>query len=87
LWAVVYRQDLVQRVVDDLATAGQVVLMIRNPDRARAPLVQVTAAGQLTLKPWCVDRTRIVPSCSTMRPSTPTISMQPDAFSGHLLPF
>jgi DNA-binding MarR family transcriptional regulator len=39
----------VQRVVDDLATAGQVEL-IRNPDHARAPLVQVTAAGQLTLK-------------------------------------
>ncbi len=39
----------VQRVVDDLATAGQVEL-IRNPDHARAPLVQVTAAGQITLK-------------------------------------
>ena len=39
----------VQRVVDDLATAGQVEL-IRNPDHARAPLVQVTAVGQLTLK-------------------------------------
>ena len=52
-WHVLRRLGLarqsVHRVVDDLATAEQVEL-IRNPDHARAPLVQVTAAGQLTLR-------------------------------------
>ena len=38
----------VQRVVDDLAAAGQVALR-PNPDHARAPLVEITADGAATL--------------------------------------
>ncbi|TFV65088.1 UNVERIFIED_ORG: MarR family transcriptional regulator [Bacillus sp. AZ43] len=38
----------VQRVVDDLARAGQVVLA-PNPDHARAPLVVLTDTGRDTL--------------------------------------
>ena len=39
----------VQRVVDDLVGAGQLVLL-DNPDHARAPLVAHTAAGEATLR-------------------------------------
>ena len=38
----------VQRVIDDLAVAGQVELR-PNPDHARAPLVALTPAGRQTL--------------------------------------
>jgi DNA-binding MarR family transcriptional regulator len=38
----------VQRVVDDLVSAGQLVLR-DNPDHARAPLVELTPAGRDTL--------------------------------------
>jgi DNA-binding MarR family transcriptional regulator len=39
----------VQRVVDDLVAAGQLVLR-DNPDHARAPLVALTGAGAGTLR-------------------------------------
>jgi DNA-binding MarR family transcriptional regulator len=39
----------VQRVVDDLVAGGQVALR-PNPDHARAPLVELTAAGAATLR-------------------------------------
>jgi DNA-binding MarR family transcriptional regulator len=38
----------VQRVVDDLAAAGQVALR-PNPEHVRAPLVEITPAGAATL--------------------------------------